>query len=169
TAQYARSASSEMVSKDAMFADATSLPNSLADTDLTTFDADTLAANGVVAYVPTYPLWSDGSGKLRHIRVPKGEHITFNKAKQTFDIPPNTRFYKTFFRKIVDGAGRESNRKIETRVIVARPDTVDADGRTPLPTALFGTYIWSEDEMTANLLQVPYRNGDPLADRTLEY
>jgi len=170
---YAQSPSAEMESKDEMFASLDSsdstLPATLAETDLTTFDAEVLAANGVIAYVPTYPLWSDGSGKLRHVRVPKGTTVTFDKEKQTFNIPPNTRFYKTFFRKIIDGAGRESNRKIETRLIVARPDTLEADGITPHPNAIFGTYKWSEDELTATLHTLPYRDGTPFADQTLEY
>ena len=111
-ASYANSSSTEMESKDAMFAAATKLPPTLSATDLVTFDSSVLAANGVVAYVPTYPLWSDGSAKLRHIRVPKGTSVKFDKEKQTFDIPPNTRFYKTFLRKVKDIAGRESYRKI---------------------------------------------------------
>jgi len=168
-ALYAQSPSDEMTSKDQLFASATELPTSLSDTDLTTFDADTLTANGVVAFVPTYPLWSDGSGKLRHIRVPKGTSVEFDKTTQTFTIPPNTRFYKTFFRKVTDSAGRTSNRKIETRVIVSRPDTLEADGMTPHQNALFGTYIWSEDELTATLLTTPYRDGTAWADRTMPY
>ncbi len=65
----------------------------------------------MIAYRPTYPLWSDGSGKLRLIRVPKGTSIKFDKDKQTFDIPPNTRFYKTFFRKVIDKAGQVSHKQ----------------------------------------------------------
>ena len=167
--QYAQSPSDEMASKDAFFASATELPTSLSDTDLTTFDGDTLAANGVVAFVPAYPLWSDGSGKLRHIRVPKGTSVKFDKQTQTFTIPPNTRFYKTFFRKVTDSAGRPSNRKIETRLIVARPDIKDADGKTPLPTALFGTYRWSDDELTATLITAEYRDGTRWPDQALAY
>jgi mono/diheme cytochrome c family protein len=165
---YASSPSSEMEAKDAFFASATALPGDLTETDLTTLDTATLAANGLIAYRPTYPLWSDGSGKLRFIRVPKGTSIKFDKAKQTFDIPPNTRFYKTFFREVIDKAGRVSHKKMETRLIVSRPDTVKADG-SPQQNALFGTYVWSDDEMSATLLDVPYRDGTGFADRTAEY
>jgi mono/diheme cytochrome c family protein len=168
-AMYASSPSPDMEILDAFFAQATELPTDLADTDLSTFDSDVLGANGVVAYVPTYPLWSDGSGKLRHIRVPKGTSVKFDKATQTFDIPPNTRFYKTFFRKVVDGAGVVSNRKMETRLIVVRPDGLDTDGITPKPMSLFGTYVWSEDELTATLHDLPYRDKTPFADRTSAY
>jgi mono/diheme cytochrome c family protein len=169
SALYASSASGEMDSKDAFFADATELPENLADTDLTSFDTSALAANGVIAFRPTYALWSAGSRKLRFVRVPKGTSIRFDKATQTFDIPPNTRFYKTFFRQVIDSAGRTSYRKMETRLIVARPDTLDVDGKTPKPQALFGTYIWSDDEMSARLLEVPYRDESGFADQTLEY
>ncbi len=167
-AAYQMSTSGVMESKDEFFATATALPNNLADTDLTTFDSQALAAIGVVAYVPTYPLWSAGSGKLRHIRVPKGQTIRFDKATQTFDIPPNTRFYKTFLRKVVDKTGALRNRKMETRLIVARPDGMAADG-TATQTALFGTYVWSEDESTATLGSLRYRDGTVFADQLRTY
>ena len=99
-AGFQTSTSGMMESMDELFAGAEALPQTLAETDLTTFDSETLATTGVIAYVPTYPLWSAGSGKLRHIRVPRGQHVTFDKATQSFQIPPNTRFYKTFFRKV---------------------------------------------------------------------
>ncbi|HKW82787.1 MAG TPA: hypothetical protein VJN68_03460, partial [Burkholderiaceae bacterium] len=166
---YASSTSGEMDSKDQMFASATTLPENLADTDLTTFDTASLAANGVIAFRPTYALWSAGSRKLRFVRVPKGTSIKFNKDKQSFDIPPNTRFYKTFFRQVVDTAGHVAYRKMETRLIVARPDTIDTDGKTPVQNALFGTYVWSDDEMTATLRTVPYRDGTGFSDLTSTY
>lgn len=165
---FASSTSGMMESMDQQFASASELPASLADTDLTTFDSSVLAATGVVSYVPTYPLWSAGSGKLRHIRVPRGQSIRFDKAAQTFDIPPNTRFYKTFFRKVIDRTGQVRNRKMETRVIVARPDSVAPDGTTR-QNALFGTYIWSEDETVATLANVRYRDETTHADQVITY
>jgi mono/diheme cytochrome c family protein len=165
---FANSTSGMMESMDSFFASATALPNNLADTDLTTFDSSVLAATGVVAYVPTYPLWSAGSGKLRHIRVPRGQTVKFDKATQSFDIPPNTRFYKTFFRKVVDKTGQLRNRKMETRLIVARPDTLMPDG-TAQQNALFGTYLWSDDETTAVLANSRYRDGTGHADQVLVY
>jgi len=167
-AGFATDTSGMMQSKDDFFASATALPTDITDTDLTTFDSATLAATGVVAYVPTYPLWSAGSGKLRHIRVPRGQTVKFNKDKQSFDIPPNTRFYKTFFRKVLDRTGNLRNRKMETRVIVARPSQVAADG-TVEQTALFGTYVWSDDETSATLANLPYRDGTTHADQVRTY
>ena len=74
------------------------LPEHLGETDLFTLDSAVLAQYGVVAYAPGYPLWSDNAGKLRYVRVPRGTSIQFDKATQSFKIPPNTRFYKTFMK-----------------------------------------------------------------------
>lgn len=165
---YMNSPSTEMEAKDTMFAAATELPNNLSDTDLVTFDTSVLAANGVIAFVPAYPLWSDGSGKLRYIRVPKGTSVKFDKKTQTFQIPPNTRFYKTFFRKVTDISGKESYRKIETRLIVARPESLAPDGSI-VQNALYGTYLWNPEETAATLHTAEYRDGNLFRDKTLEY
>jgi mono/diheme cytochrome c family protein len=140
------------------------LPERLSETDLSTFDSDELAKNGVIAFAPAYPLWSDGSGKLRHVRVPRGQSIRFDAIRQEFDIPPNTRFYKTFLKKIKDKNGSERFRKIETRLILARPDSA-----TGAPTALYGAYEWNENETEATLVTDPLRNGEPFKDHLLIY
>ena len=85
---------------------------------------------------------------MRYVRVPRGQTITFDKATQQFHIPPNTRFYKTFLKQVIDSTGQPSWRKIETRVIVSRPDENGPDGRAVKQTALYGTYVWSDDETT---------------------
>jgi mono/diheme cytochrome c family protein len=144
------------------------LPEHLRDTDLFTLDSATLAQYGVVAFAPAYPLWSDNAAKLRHIRIPRGTSIAFNKATQTWTIPPNTRFYKTFMKPIVDIDGSERYKKVETRLIVARPDTVNADG-TKTPTAIFGSYKWTDDESDAILVQTPLNSGVPFADTVIQY
>jgi mono/diheme cytochrome c family protein len=159
---------STMDQLDAFFAQATQLPPSLAATDLTTFDSDELARNGVISYVPAYPLWSDDAGKMRHVRVPHGQAISFDKTTQQFQIPPNTRFYKTFLKHVIDAGGNDAYKKIETRLIVSRPDQDNPNG-TVTQTALFGTYIWDESETTATLLQDPLRSGEPFADRLTSY
>jgi mono/diheme cytochrome c family protein len=160
------SRSSHMDDRDAFFAAATALPVSLADTDLDTLDGASLAAEGMIAYQPTYPLWTDDAGKLRFVRVPRGQAITFDKDKQRFTIPANTRFYKTFLKKVIDQKGYPSWRKIETRVIVSRPDTLKPDG-TFQSNALFGTYVWNDSETEATLLQDPLRDGTPFRDRLI--
>jgi mono/diheme cytochrome c family protein len=136
------------------------LPLTLDQTDLTTYDSAELAKNNVVAYTPAYPLWTDDAGKLRYVRVPVGQAITYNKKTKQFDIPANTRFYKTFMKKVkgVDGVTRYH--KIETRVIVSRPR--DANGAD---RSLFGTYEWNDDETQAELLTDPQNNGEPFVDK----
>lgn len=144
------------------------LPERLDQTDLVSLDAEELAHYGVIAYAPGYPLWSDDAGKLRHVRVPRGQAITFDKEKQKFVFPTNTRFYKTFMKKIVDTDGRYRYRKIETRIIVARPDDTLPDG-TIRNNALYGTYAWSDDETHADLVTDPLRDAEPFRDRTITY
>src|SRR5204862_2297911 len=94
--------------------------------------------------------------------------VVFEPATQQFRTPPNTRFYKTFPRKVVDGSGYTSWRKIETRLIVSRPDGVADDGSgSAKPTALYGTYLWNDSETEARLLRDPLRDGTPFRDRLI--
>lgn len=130
------------------------LPLTLDQTDLVTLDSAQLAQLGVIAYAPTYPLWTDDAGKLRHVRVPRGESIRFNPETKNFDIPPNTRFYKTFLKEVLALDGKKRFRKIETRLIVSRA------GDEPL----FGTYEWNDSETQATLVTSPLRNGEPFTD-----
>ena len=145
------------------------LPEHLAETDLFTFDSAALAQEGVIAYAPGYPLWSNNAGKLRYVRVPSGQSIHFDKATQQFEIPANTRFYKTFMKQIVDTDGSYRYRKIETRLIVSRPDQNNADGTAAKQTALYGTYQWNADESDAILIQTPLNDGKPFADTLFLY
>ncbi len=144
------------------------LPSQLSQTDLFTFDSQTLAQYGVISYAPGYPLWSDNAGQMRHVRVPRGTSIHFDKETQQFDIPPNTRFYKTFLKEIVDTDNSIRWRKIETRLIVSRPDEVDANGNHT-PAALFGTYQWADDESEAYLIDSKRNDLTPFPDTLLTY
>jgi mono/diheme cytochrome c family protein len=144
------------------------LPKNLEDTDLTTFDGATLASTGVIAFVPQYPLWSEDAGKIRYVRVPRGQSIRFHKDTQEFEIPPNTRFYKTFLKQIVDSDGNPSWRKIETRLIVSRPDTTGPDG-TAQVNALYGAYRWNDEETEAVLNDNLLNEGDGFTDDVFEY
>jgi mono/diheme cytochrome c family protein len=150
------------------------LPPVLSQTDLFTLDSAVLAQHGVIAYAPAYPLWSDNiengleTGKLRYVRVPYATSIQFDKATQTFKIPPNTRFYKTFMKRIVDVDGSIRYRKIETRLIVSRPDGTAADG-TVTQNALYGTYKWNDDESDADIEQNALNDGQPFADDLITY
>jgi mono/diheme cytochrome c family protein len=144
------------------------LPEHLEQTDLFTLDTETLARYGVIAYAPGYPLWSDNARKLRHIRVPVGQSVHFDKATQAFSIPANTRFYKTFLKPVIEASGQVRYRKMETRLIVSRPNQHNADG-TFTPTALFGTYAWNDAETEATLVTDTLRNSEPFTDRLFPY
>ncbi len=169
-----------MVALDTKFAAATALPTGtaaqviglpehLSETDLVSLDSATLAQTGVIAYAPGYPLWSDNAGKLRHVRVPQGKSIHFDKMTQEFEIPPNTRFYKTFMKQIIDTDGSYRYRKIETRLIVSRPDQNNPDGTAAAQTALFGSYRWRADESEADLVETPLNSGEPFRDTLFLY
>jgi hypothetical protein len=85
-----------MREKDALFAAVRSfsdLPKTLYETDLVSLDSGELARYGVYSYAPTYTLFSDDAGKMRHVRVPVGQTIAYNRAEDRFEIPENTRFY----------------------------------------------------------------------------
>ena len=90
---------------DTLFEQMTELPENLAETDLVSLDSALLAQHGVIGFAPAYPLWSDAAAKMRAVRVPRGKSIRFDRENQRFEIPPNTRFYKTFLKKIVDDNG----------------------------------------------------------------
>jgi mono/diheme cytochrome c family protein len=152
-----------MDSLDETFANAEVLPAKLSETDLSTLDSLELAKRGVISYAPAYTLWADDAKKMRYIRVPRGTSVKFDVATQSFDIPDNTRFYKTFLKRVIDRNGQEGYKKIETRVIVVRRGAVQGIGEYQ-PRSLFGTYVWNESETEAELLQVALRNGKPFAD-----
>ena len=139
------------------------LPERLDQTDLFTFDTEALARHGVVAFAPAYPLWSDDAGKLRMVRVPLGQSIHYDEETGEFEIPANTRFYKTFFKEVKEMDGVARHRKIETRLIVARPAKELPDG-TYEQEALFGSYRWNAAETEATLVTEPLGSNEPFAD-----
>lgn len=161
----------DMREKDEMFAaleDSDGLPQTLVETDLVSLDSTTLALRGVYSYAPAYTLFSDHAGKMRHVRVPVGETIRYNPETKDFDIPDNTRFYKTFLKEVRDAEGNLGYRKMETRLIVVRRDEQLPDGSFR-PRALRATYAWDLDETMALRVRDPLRNGEPFADRLCPY
>ncbi len=158
-------------SLDAVFAQAKSfddLPDTLLETDLVSLDSQVLAQTGVFSYAPTYTLFSDHASKMRYVRVPVGQKIKYNEKIKDFDIPPNTRFYKTFLRKVIDKNGEVGYRKMETRLIVSRPDEKLANGSYRVG-ALMAIYAWDKDEMMARKVTDPLRSLQPWADRLCPY
>lgn len=152
----------DMDALDKVFAETTTLPARLDQTDLVSYDSEVLARKGVAAYAPAYPLFTDSAGKLRHVRVPRGQSFRFNASTQDFDVPKNTRFYKTFLMEVKDISGQQRWRKMETRLIVSRPD--DCSSLPCKPTALMGTYKWNPEETAAELVTQPQNDGKPFAD-----
>ncbi|HEU5075409.1 MAG TPA: hypothetical protein VFU02_14560 [Polyangiaceae bacterium] len=162
---------SEMEEKDALFAaaeDSDDLPDTLVETDIVSLDSSVLAHRGVYSYAPTYTLFSDHAGKMRHVRVPLGKTIRYNPETRDFDIPDNTRFYKTFLKQVKDEDGEIGWRKMETRLIVVRRDEALPGGGFR-PRALRTSYAWDRDETMAFRLKDPLRNGEPFADRLCPY
>ncbi len=156
---------------DYYFDQAATLPTLLTDTDLTSMDSTVLAKKGTVAYDVEYPLWNDHVQKQRYIhqpaRIASGKSfapkplaivVKDKFTEPTFDIPENTRFYKTFFRGVKGVDGQVRFKPVETRIIVAR---------NPPRKPLFGTYVWRDDGSNADLLQEPYRDGTPWKDHVV--
>jgi uncharacterized repeat protein (TIGR03806 family) len=116
-----------------------SMPQSLLETTLFD-DVPTLkpAAN-LVPYAITSPLWSDGAGKSRWIRLPEGQKVTY-ADDGTLKFPVGTVFVKQFdLPDAVTVTGR--SRHLETRVMVVGTDTTWGS-----------TYRWNADGTDANLV-----------------
>jgi len=161
----------EMQQKDTLFAGFSTsddLPDTIFETDLVTLDSTALAQRRVFSYAPTYPLYSDHAGKMRYVRVPAGESIRYDDKLHDFVIPDNTRFYKTFLKPVTDKNGKVGWRKMETRLIVVRQDTQNADGSFT-PHALRASYAWDKDEQMAHRVKDPFRDGNPARDRLCPY
>lgn len=172
----------EMQRLDEMFANVKTyrdLPKTLDGTDITTFDAEKLARYGVIGFAPGYPLFSDHAKKIRVVRTPldadgKLTPIRFNPDTKEFEIPPNTRFYKTFLKHVIDEDGNEAYRKIETRLVLSRPDSIagadaGAAAGTTKVNAIFATWRWSKDETHADLVNIAYNDGTGFQDTTFTY
>jgi mono/diheme cytochrome c family protein len=161
----------EVRDKDDLFASietSEELPDTLVETDLVSLDSATLARRRVFSYAPTYTLFSDHAGKMRHVRVPVGQTIGYDAASRDFKIPENTRFYKTFSKQVRDKDGKVGYRKMETRLIVSRPDEKLPDG-SYRHRSLRAAYAWDRDETIARRVKDPFRNGQPAADRLCTY
>jgi hypothetical protein len=161
----------EMETIDDMFASVQTfddLPDTLNETDLVSLDSEVLARRGVYSYAPTYMLFSDNAEKMRYVRVPVGTSITYNPQTKEFDVPENTRFYKTFLKKVIDKNGEVGYRKMETRLIVSRHNEELPDG-TFRPKALKVVYAWDQDERMARKVTDPLRSGQPWSDRLCPY
>jgi hypothetical protein len=118
-------------------------PSDLSCTGLYADWATKTVAPGVMAYTPSYVLWSDGAQKSRWIYLPEGTTIdTSDMDDWTF--PVGTKVWKEFRWPDADAAttyaGVPAGQRIETRMLWKRPSGWDVL-----------IYRWSADESTAAL------------------
>lgn len=95
-----------------------------------------LSATGVdasesrLAFVPQYPLWSDGATKRRWVTLPDDASIDATRPDH-WDFPDGTKFWKEF---------SVGGRKVETRMLWKR------NGEWT-----FASYVWNEAQTEATL------------------
>ncbi len=101
----------------------------LSETGLYADVATKRVAQGLLAFTPQYPLWSDGARKSRWLALPPGTSIDASDP-DAWVFPVGTRLWKEFAYE----------RRVETRYL-----ELTADGW------IFATYRWLEDESDAVL------------------
>ena len=105
------------------------IPERLQETGLYSDLESRTIAEGILAFEPQYPLWTDGAAKRRWIRVPPGASIDASDPDHLV-FPVGTRLWKEF----------SFGRRVETRFML-----LASDGWR------FATYAWSADERSATL------------------
>ncbi|HKP59426.1 MAG TPA: hypothetical protein VJV78_22030 [Polyangiales bacterium] len=118
------------------------LPLDLACTGLFADGGSDKTADGVYAFAPAFPLWSDNAGKKRWIKLPAGQKID-SSDQSRWRFPLGTKFWKQF-----DANGA----RVETRIF----QKVRADRWVST------TYIWDAEgkhAMREDLGRELVRNG----------
>ncbi|MCB9831456.1 MAG: hypothetical protein H6807_03205 [Planctomycetes bacterium] len=110
------------------------LPASLRDLGLFTDLSRLEPAEGVLPYEVRYPLWSDGTHKIRHAYIPAGSKLAVDGDGQ-FHFPDGTILCKTFELQSGDALHR-----VETRVLAKQ------NGRWQ-----YGAYVWRQGSDDASL------------------
>jgi hypothetical protein len=82
-------------------------PEHLSETGLYADFATRTLADGVLAYAPRYPLWSDGSEKVRYLALPPNTKIDTSNM-DVWSFPVGTKAWKEF---------RVGGKLIETRMV----------------------------------------------------
>jgi hypothetical protein len=95
------------------------------------FEGEVLA-DGVLAYAPQFPLWSDSASKRRWVYIPGGEVID-SSDMDSWQVPVGSKFWKEFTR---DGT------RVETRLIERTSTGFQ-----------FSTFMWTADGSDAFLLE----------------
>ncbi len=106
-------------------------PAALSETGLYADIQAKTIAEGILAFAPQYPLWSDGAAKKRWIRVPPGRKIV-NRISDRWVFPAGTQLWKEF---------SFGGKRVETRL-----EQKLANGMWELVT-----YLWDAAEREATL------------------
>jgi hypothetical protein len=100
------------------------LPRTLRDTGLYAAGSGSVVRDGIAAFSPQYPLWSDGAEKRRWLYLLIGSFIDASQP-DAWVFPPGTRLWKEFSYE---------GRAVETRYIERQSDG----------SWRFATYVWNE-------------------------
>ncbi len=101
--------------------------------------ADQQPTEGVVPYALNTPLFSDYAEKLRFVKLPAGQAVTYN-ADKVLDFPVGTTLIKTFYYPNDARDPAKGRRLMETRLLLHEPS-----GWKALE------YIWNDEQTEAYL------------------
>lgn len=107
-------------------------PRLLSETGLYAGEGARVVDNRNRPFAPQYPLWSDGAGKRRWVRLPEGSQIEVSKVDR-WKFPVGTRFWKEF---------EFDRRKMETRFLWKVSNT----------NWVFASYAWNAEQTEAMLV-----------------
>lgn len=100
---------------------------------------DQIPSDGVVLYTLNSPLFSDYASKLRFVKLPKGQSVSYN-PDSVLQFPVGTAIVKTFYYPVDERNPKKGRRLMETRVLLH-----EAKGWVALP------YIWNKEQTDAVL------------------
>jgi uncharacterized repeat protein (TIGR03806 family) len=98
-----------------------------------------IPSDGVVLYTLNSPLFSDYASKLRFLKLPAGQSVSYN-PDSVLQFPVGTAIVKTFYYPIDERNPKKGRRLMETRVLLH-----EAKGWVALP------YIWNKEQTDAVL------------------
>ena len=98
-----------------------------------------IPSDGVVLYTLNSPLFSDYASKLRFVKLPEGQSVSYN-PDSVLQFPVGTAIVKTFYYPIDERNPKKGRRLMETRVLLH-----EAKGWVALP------YIWNKEQTDAVL------------------
>ena len=100
---------------------------------------DQIPSDGVVLYTLNSPLFSDYASKLRFVKLPVGQSVSYN-PDSVLQFPVGSAIVKTFYYPIDERNPKKGRRLMETRVLLH-----EAKGWVALP------YIWNKEQTDAVL------------------